>query len=594
MIASRYIQQRYNLDKQGLKKLFGVMNKWDSMKNKDKIKVINEWPEALPFFTKKVVLNAGRRRDEWRYFYYSNQISELPESIGKLKNITELHLDYQELPMLPECIGELESLEVLNLEDNKLKSIPESITRLKNLRVLKLKQNYGLESLPDFSMLPNLEVLDLSFTNVKTLPEGFFLLKSIKKIVTENCELDHKTAIIRRLRTAFPDAEIVTFCDAAIKIEDGTAGNEYMGKETIKITEASLNYLPAQLFDADIVKELIIECWKLEELPDLFGKLQTLEKLKISIGQKINELPASIGSLINLKELRLEGAFNAFPAEIGNLSNLEVLELKGASITELPDFFPQLKELRALKIKYTPITSFAQKIAPLQNLKKIELEYSGINHRFELEVPLTALTNLESFSIETKGTITEDILKLPASLKSLNINCYRADKTYSPLSLGRLLNHFSNLRELSIQAVDLSDISEAIVPNDSLEVLFLQHLLFPEIPDCIENLKKMTSISLLNTQLQKVNPKLYNCSQLQSLHISRASFSTIPQGIEKLQNLVRLGFQSSDIEKLPEGLFELKNLKKMTLDCPLFFDKSFKESLKKKFKGIDISKEWYG
>jgi hypothetical protein len=229
MIASKYIEQRYNLDKQGLKKLFGVINKWDSMKNNDKIKAICEWPDSLPFFTKKVILNAGRRRDEWRYYYYSNQISELPESVCKLKNITELHLDYQELPILPESIGELESLEVLNLEDNKLKSLPESITRLKNLSTLKLKQNYGLELLPDFGMLPNLEVLDLSFTKVKTLPEGFFQLKNIKKIVTENCELDHKTAIIRRLRTAFPDAEIVSFCDAAIKIEDGTAGNEYMG-----------------------------------------------------------------------------------------------------------------------------------------------------------------------------------------------------------------------------------------------------------------------------------------------------------------------------------------------------------------------------
>ena len=66
------------------------------------------------------------------------KISELPDSIGKLTNLTELDL-YSDrgFSEFPECIGQLKNLTTLNL--NKLSELPQSIGQLKNLTSLNLR-----------------------------------------------------------------------------------------------------------------------------------------------------------------------------------------------------------------------------------------------------------------------------------------------------------------------------------------------------------------------------------------------------------------------------------------------------------------------
>ena len=51
---------------------------------------------------------------------YSNQLSSLPESIGRLVNLQELFLSNNKLSSLPESIGRLASLLRLYLDNNQL------------------------------------------------------------------------------------------------------------------------------------------------------------------------------------------------------------------------------------------------------------------------------------------------------------------------------------------------------------------------------------------------------------------------------------------------------------------------------------------
>ena len=51
----------------------------------------------------------------------------LPDSIGDLKNLTELNLRANRLAVIPETIGDIKSLRFLDLRDNRLNSLPESI-----------------------------------------------------------------------------------------------------------------------------------------------------------------------------------------------------------------------------------------------------------------------------------------------------------------------------------------------------------------------------------------------------------------------------------------------------------------------------------
>jgi len=71
----------------------------------------------------------------------SNQIKELPKSIGNLRKLRVLKLNSNELKYLPEEIGGLENLEELNAISNQIEELPKSIGNLRNLRELYVRDN---------------------------------------------------------------------------------------------------------------------------------------------------------------------------------------------------------------------------------------------------------------------------------------------------------------------------------------------------------------------------------------------------------------------------------------------------------------------
>ncbi len=91
-----------------------------------------------------------------------HQLTNLPDSIGTLRNLTNLELQQNELICLPENIGNLSNLINLNLGGNQLNSLPNSIGNLYNLILLHLGRN-KLTSLPQtFANLTKLEYLDIN------------------------------------------------------------------------------------------------------------------------------------------------------------------------------------------------------------------------------------------------------------------------------------------------------------------------------------------------------------------------------------------------------------------------------------------------
>ena len=77
-----------------------------------------------------------------------NQISMLPDAIGKLVNLTLLDLEKCRLRELPsKAIPALRKLEILNVSHNELVTLPESVGELENLRVLDVSHNH-LQEIP--------------------------------------------------------------------------------------------------------------------------------------------------------------------------------------------------------------------------------------------------------------------------------------------------------------------------------------------------------------------------------------------------------------------------------------------------------------
>lgn len=97
------------------------------------------------------------------------QIKEIPDWIGDLKQLDNLHLENQRLTTIPATVGNLDKLEELNLSNNRLTAIPDEITNLKNLKRLYLSYNQLTKMPENMGQLNALEILDVS---ANRLPES--------------------------------------------------------------------------------------------------------------------------------------------------------------------------------------------------------------------------------------------------------------------------------------------------------------------------------------------------------------------------------------------------------------------------------------
>ncbi len=588
-VLSRYQYLLDSIDGKTLKSLADFPKKWDKLSSERKAEAIKNYQTGTFFPVKILNLNGNLRVDAWRDSHYSHQIGEVPAQIGLLKEVTELHLQHQQLEEFPEAITDMQNLEVLNLRDNEIRLIPESLLNLKKLRILILEQNYGLKSIPNLSLLPDLEEVDFTYTDIDSLPEDFYKLKKIKKITTTQSDLDRNLEIIRKLIKSFPDAEIITNSRKAIEKEDNKDENEFKGLEKISISEFNLNYLPETLFAADQVKELKIRCWNLLGLADEFDKLQTLEILDLETGNDTGAFPASIFRLKNLKQLRIKGNFTELPDNIDDLKSLESLEMKVSSLKELPPSFSKLKHLKTLKMEYCSVDV----LSILNNLESLEtLTLEGYTQPFNISKPLTI--HLKEFSLKINNQITDEIYNLPKSITKLELTDDTWKEKLTKLSFAKLVNHFNKLEKLMVRDVDFSDLSEEIKVNHSLREILIYYPKLTHLPDSISNLHALKDVTLFGCTLEALNPALYDCPELEYFRISNSNFKTLPEGISRMQKIKYLGFESGKLESVPGEIMEVKTLTKISLEgCPLFKDKDFKTLIKKKIKGIKITKGWY-
>ncbi len=124
----------------------------------------------------------------------ADKITSIPPEIKKFKNLKKLYINnLKNLRTLPDSIGELAELTELHLEQGNdsepMKfALPESIGRLKNLKVLNLNGAFDLEKKPlpkSIAKLSDLAELDLGRCGIKELPAQVAKLGSLKKLVLE-------------------------------------------------------------------------------------------------------------------------------------------------------------------------------------------------------------------------------------------------------------------------------------------------------------------------------------------------------------------------------------------------------------------------
>lgn len=103
-------------------------------------------------------------------------LTELPDSVGRWRQLEKLNLTGNHLTTLPTTIGQLANLRDLDVHDNRLTGLPPEIGQLTNLAKLNASARFnqpeeGLQMLPpEIGQLVNLDVLTLNHAQLTELP----------------------------------------------------------------------------------------------------------------------------------------------------------------------------------------------------------------------------------------------------------------------------------------------------------------------------------------------------------------------------------------------------------------------------------------
>jgi leucine-rich repeat protein SHOC2 len=152
----------------------------------------------------------------------SNQLTYLPESIGKLTNLKELYLTYNQLTKLPESIGKLSSLTKLGISGNRITTLPESIGQLNNLSTLHMVGG-KLQSLPNsIGGLINLTIFYFPQNSVSSLP-----ISMSKLINLASLWLDDNPITDLSVLKSLPCLGNVRFCHVDLTYRYYTKLNEW-------------------------------------------------------------------------------------------------------------------------------------------------------------------------------------------------------------------------------------------------------------------------------------------------------------------------------------------------------------------------------
>lgn len=239
---------------------------------------------------------------------------EIPDLMGNLGSLEELHLGYIGMHNLPASIKSIKTLKKLVLHGINLNSFPVSICEIEKLKVLDLGFN-KIPSLPaNFENLRNLEILNLECNQLSEFPEGITSITSLKELSIGGNSFHELPYSIGNL-------------NSLEKLRLSTDFVEYGNLET----------LPESIGNLESLKELDVSFNHLKKLPNSIGNLKNLKSLSL-YHNRLTQLPNSIGKLVKLKNLDLHhNKLKFLPESIKNLKNLTKLNLNDNFFDNLPE-----------------------------------------------------------------------------------------------------------------------------------------------------------------------------------------------------------------------------------------------------------------
>lgn len=423
---------------------------------------LTELPESIGMLSQLTTL-----------FVYFNELTSLPESIGKLSLLTHLDVSYNELEYLPESVGKLSLLTDLDASNNILKDLPGGIADLSRLTTLDVSEN-ELDALPEgMDQLSALSTLNISNNRFISLPDGIGKLPSLTTLSMYYNELTDLPESIG----ALTGLESLDISHNPLECLPGSVC-ELTGLTELDISYNRLKGLPENMFELPRLRKLNVSHNELTGLPDGIENLFRLKELDISYN-KLTSLPNGIFGLSQLTVLNAGGnRLASLPGSIGRLAQLKGLSIFRNRLVDLPDSIGELSQLTDLNLSDNPLKTLPDSIGRLSGLEDLSIWAIGLREIPEFIRNLAKLRKLDvgynplKTLPEWVGTMPEletldlshlQLTQLPRSLLNLNMPFWADGRTWYRKNNGEGINLMDTT--LSLQPVSLFDQSRDQSPD---------------------------------------------------------------------------------------------------------------------------------
>jgi internalin A len=365
----------------------------------------SELPSALAHFTALTYANYhARTRLCVKIRFYNNAIPHLQLKPLCIMPHRELQLDRVDVDA-DWPIHRLTSLRTLRMlapwgrhQEAPQWSLPASLWQPPLLQTLELRADAGdsEESLPgDIPATAKLQSLELCLPNLKHLPDAIGRLTDLTRLHiggTALEELPDSLTQLSSLRYFFIDSY---FGDQLV-MRDGLTALEhlYVG---LPGEMPSNNHDLGSLARFPNLQSLCIGGFS----PDCiqFGAQTRLTSIEIIRCEGLGELPASLGNLCQLQQLKLDynEDLEQFPEEASRLTALSALTITNCGLLDFQSIAP-LTSLRRLELTRNYIDGEVVD-PPLESFTLLE-DLKIVDRTVELPAGMTGLTNLTMFSLD--------------------------------------------------------------------------------------------------------------------------------------------------------------------------------------------------
>ncbi|KAF5461313.1 hypothetical protein F2P56_017424 [Juglans regia] len=380
--------------------------------------------------------------------------SEIPETLGNLKNLTWLYLKAANLKgEIPESVFKLKELETLDISRNKISgNFPRSIANLKKLKKIELFDNNLTGEIPrELANLSYLREFDVSANKMYgKLPEEIGNLKNLVVFqLYENSFSGELPAGFGDMQHLFGFSIYRNSFTGNFPVNFG----RYSPLESIDISENQFSGGFPQFLCENRKLRLLLALGNdfSGELPESYAECKSLERFRINMNRLSGKILDGVWALPFVQmidfgdndfsggispEIRFSDSLNQLvllnnrfsgelPSELGKLMNLERLHLSNNNFTgKIPSEIGALKQLSSLHLEKNSLTgSIPPELGNCASLVDLNLALNSLTGNIpQTFSSMTSLNSLILAGNKLTGLIPENLEKLKLSSIDLSQN----------------------------------------------------------------------------------------------------------------------------------------------------------------------------